>query len=146
MNRRKRKKQFKKVTGITLEQWEEYKRGWAAKNLTKGIKEAREREKQQRILCLAEREIRNGITTILRREKKKWEKEIQIVAGFIETEEMLRKAHYLPEGADKELLQDKGLRADSSGAYWHFYYDEANEEHFVELVQERRCPDDSSTH
>lgn len=67
-------------------------------------------------------------------------------AGFMETEEMLSKSLYLPEGAEKELLQDKGLRADRSGAYWHFYYDEANEEYFVELIQERREPDGSSTH
>lgn len=143
MNRRQRKKRFKKATGMTPEQWEAYWQEHWPEVVAEGIKEAGERAKQGAIY-MAEA-MREGFE-IIREEMERWAKELQAAAGFIETEEMLKKAHYLPEGADKELLQDKGLRADSSGAYWHFYYDEANEEHFVELVQERRCPDDSSTH
>ncbi len=143
MNRRQKRKQFKKATGMTPEQWEAYWQEHWPEIVAEGIKEAGERAKQGAIF-MAEA-MREGFA-IIREEMERWAKEIQAAAGFIETEEMLKKAHYLPEGADKELLQDKGLRVDNSGAYWHFYYDEANEEHFVELVQERRCPDDSSTH
>ena len=143
MNRRQKRKQFKKATGMTPEQWEAYWQEHWPEIVAEGIKEAGERAKQGAIF-MAEA-MREGFV-IIREEMERWAKEIQAAAGFIETEEMLKKAHYLPEGADKELLQDKGLRVDRSGAYWHFYYDEANEEHFVELVQERRCPDDSNTH
>lgn len=143
MNRRQKRKQFKKATGMTPEQWEAYWQEHWPEIVAEGIKEAGERAKQGAIFVA---EVMREGFAIIREEMERWAKEIQAAAGFIETEEMLRKAHYLPEGADKELLQDKGLRVDSSGAYWHFYYDEANEEHFVELVQERRCPDDSSTH
>lgn len=142
MNRRQRKKRFKKATGMTPEQWEAYWQEHWPEIVAEGIKEAGERAKQGAI-CMAEA-MREGFA-IIREEMERWAKELQAVAGFIETEEMLKKAHYLPEGADKELLQDKGLRADSSGAYWHFYYDEANKEYFVELVQERRKPNGSST-
>lgn len=143
MNKRQRKKQFKKATGMTPAEWEAYWQQHWPEIVAEGIKEAGERAKQGFVqLAAAVKECGD----IIREEMREWAEEIQAAAGFIETDEMLKKALYLPEGADKELLQDKGLRVDRSGYYWHFYYDEANEEYFVELVQERREPDDSSTH
>ena len=143
MNRRQRRKRFKKATGMTPEQWEAYWREHWPGIVAEGIKEAGERAKQGFIqLAAAVRECGE----LIQEEMKEWAEEIQAAAGFMETEEMLSKSLYLPEGAEKELLQDKGLRVDRSGSYWHFYYDEANEEYFVELIQERREPDGSSTH
>lgn len=143
MNRRQKRKQFKKATGMTPEQWEVYWREHWPEIVAERIKEAGERAKQGFIqLAAAVRESGR----LIQEEMKEWAEEIQAAAGFMETEEMLSKSLYLPEGVEKELLQDKGLRADRSGAYWHFYYDEANEEYFVELIQERREPDGSSTH
>lgn len=142
MNKRQRKKQFKKATGMTPAEWEAYWQQHWPEIVAAGIKEAGERAKQGFIQLAAAVKECGGI---IREEVREWAEEIQAAAGFIETDEMLKKALYLPEGADKELLQDKGLRVDRYGYYWHFYYDEANEEYFVELVQERREPDDSST-
>lgn len=143
MNKRQKRKQFKKATGMTPEQWEAYWREHWPEIASKNIKEAGERAKQGFIqLAAAVRECGETIQEGM----KEWAKEIQTAAGFMETENMLSKSLNLPEGTDKELLQDKGLRVDRSGAYWHFYYDEANEEYFVELIQERREPDGSSTH
>lgn len=65
-----------------------------------------------------------------------WAEEIQVAAGFQETDNMLRKSNLLPEGTDKELLKHIGIRMDRYGWAYDFYYDEANNEYFVEILQE----------
>ena len=70
-----------------------------------------------------------------------WAEEIQVAAGFQETDNMLRKSNLLPEGADKELLKHIGIRMDRYGWAYDFYYDEANEEYFVEILQEGGAKD-----
>lgn len=62
--------------------------------------------------------------------------EIQVAAGFQETENMIRKSNILPEGVDKEILKNIGIRMDRYGWAYNFYYDEANNEYFVEILQE----------
>nr|DAG14611.1 MAG TPA: hypothetical protein [Caudoviricetes sp.] len=44
-----------------------------------------------------------------------WAEEIQVAAGFQETDNMLRKSNILPDGADKELLKHIGIRMDRYG-------------------------------
>ena len=65
-----------------------------------------------------------------------WGEQIQVAAGYIETDEMLREANLMPEGAEKDYLKHIGIRMDRYGAAYDFYYDEANKAYFVEVLQE----------
>lgn len=67
---------------------------------------------------------------------REWAEEIQVAAGFIETENMLSQAEPLPEYAEKQFLKHIGIRMDRYGAAYDFYFDEANKAYFVEILQE----------
>ena len=47
----------------------------------------------------------------------------------------------MPEGTDKDLLKHIGIRMDRDGWAYDFYYDEANEVYFVEILQEGEAKD-----
>ena len=73
---------------------------------------------------------------IIMEEMEALAEEMKTAAGFMETDEMIRKAHLMPEGTDKELLQHLGIRMDRYGWAYDFYYDEANKAYFMEILQE----------
>lgn len=73
---------------------------------------------------------------VVAEEIKAWGEEIQVAAGFMETENMLSQAEPLPEYAEKQFLKHIGIRMDRYGAAYDFYFDEANKAYFVEVLQE----------
>lgn len=70
---------------------------------------------------------------------REWAEEIQVAAGFIETDNMLSQANWMPEGVEKDYLKHIGIRMDRYGTAYDFYYDEANKAYFVEVLQEGGC-------
>lgn len=67
---------------------------------------------------------------------REYGKELSQAMKYTETENMLRKANQMPEGVDKSLLKHIGIRTDRAGWVYDFWLDEANNEYFVELLQE----------
>lgn len=94
-------------------------------------------EKVKKDLEMAAEAIREA-ARIVNDGMDRWAEEIKTAAGFLETEEMLRKSQYLPEGAEVELLKHIGIRVDRDGVAIDFYYDEANDTYFWMDPQERR--------
>ena len=134
MNKRQKKKQQKKKYGMHPRQYEK----WLQDNWPDGQDDLKQRmehwaEEMKEVLRIAGEMIRDGLRTMA--------EEIQTEAGFIETDNMLRKSSKIPEGTDKELLKHIGIRMDRYGWAYDFYYDEANEEYFVEILQEGGCKD-----
>ena len=138
MNRRQRKKQFKRIYGMNPKQYEK----WMQKHWPEILKHRAEngaeaiREGFKRL-----GEMVKEAAQILSESLSTWAEEIQVAAGFQETDNMLRKSNLLPEGADKELLKHIGIRMDRYGWAYDFYYDEANDEYFVEILQEGGAKD-----
>lgn len=133
MNRRQRKKAFKKVYGMNPAQYKKwYKEHWreiVSETIQRNTDALNEGMKELgRVVADAVETAKAGIN--------KWAEEIRVAAGFIETDNMLRKSSPMPEGADKTLLKHIGIRMDRYGAAYDFYYDEANEEYFIEILQE----------
>lgn len=133
MNRRQRRKQFKRVFGMNPEQYEKWVREHWPEILAAKTKESAEGIKKG-LMVLAE-EVGEAAKRISK-DIAAWGEEIRAAAGFIETDNMIRGAAILPEGADKNLLKHKGIRVDRYGAAYDFYYDEANDEYFMEILQE----------
>ncbi len=133
MNRRQRKKAFKKVFGMNPAQYEKwYREHWpeiARKSIQENVDVINEGLKE-----LGSRAVEAA--KILRKGMDEWAEEIRAAAGFIETDNMLRKSSPMPEGADKKLLKHIGIRVDRCGAAYDFYYDEANEAYFAEVLPE----------
>ena len=133
MNRRQRKKQFKRIYGMNPKQYEK----WMQKHWPEILKQRAEngaeaiREGFKRL-----GEMVKEAAQIFSESLSTWAEEIQVAAGFQETDNMLRKSNLLPEGVDKELLKHIGIRMDRYGWAYDFYYDEANDEYFVEILQE----------
>ena len=130
MNKRQKKKQFKKIYGMNPKQYKKWKREKMPKILTEeiiqGAKEA----------IKAMGEAAKEAAEMMAEEFRAWAEEIKVAAGFIETDEMLRKSNILPENAEKELMKHIGIRMDRYGWAYNFYYDEANDEYFIEILQE----------
>lgn len=138
MNRRQRKKQFKRIYGMNPKQYEK----WMQKHWPEILKQRAEngaeaiREGFKRL-----GEMAKEAAQILSESLSTWAEEIQVAAGFRETDNMLRKSNLLPEGVDKELLKHIGIRMDRYGWAYDFYYDEADDEYFVEILQEGGAKD-----
>ena len=93
-------------------------------------------------IILAE-EVRKAVKWISK-DIDAWGEEIRVAAGFIETDNMLRKSFPIPEGLDKNLLKHIGIRMDRYGAAYDFYLDEANEKYFIEILQEGEKRDEKN--
>ena len=129
MNKRQRKKQFKKIFGMNPKQYDTWmEECWPgfikerADHIAAALNGIAEAAKE------AAKIIMEGIETLA--------EEMKTAAGFMETDEMIRKAHIMPEGTEKELLQHIGIRMDRYGWAYDFYYDEANKAYFMEILQE----------
>lgn len=136
MNRRQKKKYFKKIYGMNPKEYERWEREEMPKILReKGIvnQEIMKEGFERAVSWLGE--ATKDIVKMFEEGLDKWAEEIRVAAGFMETENMIRKSNLLPEGTDKELLKHIGIRIDRHGYAYDFYYDEANEEYFVELLQ-----------
>lgn len=128
MNRRQKKKKFKKKYGMSPKEYER----WEREEMPKIIAESEKIiEAVGRVIGEAAKEA----VKLFEEGLAKCAEEIRVAAGFLETENMLRKSNLLPEGTDKELLKHIGIRVDRYGYAYDFYYDEANEEYFVEYLQ-----------
>lgn len=138
-NKRQRKKQFKKIHGMNPAQYEKWEREQMPKILSeRGIVNAEKLEKAIREAVKKMGEVAIEAAKILTERMDAWAEAAKLAAGFQETENLLRKSNTLPEGADKELLRHIGIRVDRDGWAYDFYYDEANEEYFVEALAGRR--------
>lgn len=133
MNRRQRKKAFKKIFGMSPEQYEK----WYRENWSEIISEAIQRNTDALNKGLKEfkKEMADAIE-IVKMVIDRWAEEIRAAAGFIETDNMISRSSPMPEGTDKNLLKHIGIRMDRYGSAYDFYYDEANEEYFMEILQE----------
>lgn len=133
MNKRKKKKQFKRIYGMNPKQYEK----WMQENWPKILREKANADANAlREGFKAIGEAMKEAATIFREALDEWAEEIKVAAGYIETDNMLRKANIMPEGTEKEFLQHIGIRMDRYGWAYDFYYDEANEQYFVEIMQE----------
>lgn len=138
MNRRKRKKQFKRIYGMNPKQYEK----WMQKHWPEILKQRADAGAEAiRDGMKAFGEMAKEAMQIFSESMSTWAEEIQVAAGFMETDNMLRKSNILPEGAEKELLKHIGIRMDRYGWAYDFYYDEANDEYFVEILQEGGAKD-----
>ena len=133
MNRRQRRKQFKKVFGMDPEQYEKWVREHWPEILAEKTKASAETLRDG-FMILAE-EVRKGVERISK-DIDAWGEEIRVAAGFIETDNMLRKASPIPKGLDQNLLKHIGIRMDRYGDVYDFYFDETNEKYFIEILQE----------
>ena len=121
MNRRQKRKRFKKIYGMTPEQYEKWYREHWPELIREGMNNFSEASE-------AIREFGESL--------REYGKELNQAMKYTETENMLRRAHQMPEGVDKSLLKHIGIRADRAGWVYDFWLDEANNEYFVELLQE----------
>lgn len=138
MNNRQKKKQFKKIYGMNPKQYEKWMQEYWPEILKQRAEAGAEaiREGFKRL-----GEMAKEAAQIFSESLSAWAEEIQVAAGFQETDNMLRKSNILPDGADKELLKHIGIRMDRYGWAYDFYYDEANDEYFVEIMQEGGAKD-----
>ena len=112
MNRRQKKKQFKKMYGMNPKQYEKWMQEHWPEILKQRVEAGAEaiREGFKRL-----GEAAKEAAQILSESLNTWAEEIQVAAGFQETDNMLRKSNILPDGADKELLKHIGIRMDRYG-------------------------------
>ena len=129
MNRRQKRKQFKKIYGMTPEQYEKWYREHWPELIREGMNNFSEALKQMGA------EVSEAIREI-GESWREYGKELSQAMKYTETENMLRKANQMPEGVDKSLLKHIGIRTDRAGWVYDFWLDEANNEYFVELLQE----------
>ena len=137
MNRRQKKKHFKKIYGMNPKQYEK----WKAEKMPKILMENGIVNGEKVALAIHEGVRKMGemaieAAKILREGMDAWAEEIKVAAGFMETENMLSQAEPLPEYAEKQFLKHIGIRMDRYGAAYDFYFDEANKAYFVEVLQE----------
>lgn len=130
MNRRQKKKHFKKIYGMNPKQYEK----WQRENMPKILTERALQGVSAAFKALGE--AAKEAAEIVAEAITAWGEQIQVAAGYIETDEMLREANLMPEGAEKDYLKHIGIRMDRYGAAYDFYYDEANKVYFVEILQE----------
>lgn len=130
MNRRQKKKHFKKIYGMNPKQYEK----WQRENMPKILMERALQGASEAFKALGE--AAKEAAEIVAEAITAWGEQIQVAAGYIETDEMLREANLMPEGAEKDYLKHIGIRMDRYGAAYDFYYDEANKAYFVEVLQE----------
>ena len=130
MNRRQKKKHFKKIYGMNPKQYEKWQREKMPKILTERALQGA--TAAFKALGEAAKEAAEIVADAIR----EWAEEIQVAAGFLETENMLSQAEPLPEYAEKQFLKHIGIRMDRYGAAYDFYFDEANKAYFVEVLQE----------
>jgi hypothetical protein len=133
LNRRKRRKQFKKVFGMNPEQYEKWMREHWPEILAAKTKASAEAIRDG-LMRLGE-EV-GAAAVQIGKDLAEWAEEIRTAAGFMETDNLIRDANIMPEGADKNLLKHKEIRVDRYGSAYDFYYDEANDEYFMEILQE----------
>jgi hypothetical protein len=112
VNRRQKKKQFKKMYGMNPKQYEKWMQEHWPEILKQRVEAGAEaiREGFKRL-----GEAAKEAAQILSESLNTWAEEIQVAAGFQETDNMLRKSNILPDGADKELLKHIGIRMDRYG-------------------------------
>ena len=130
MNRRQKKKHFKKIYGMNPKQYEKWQREKMPKILTERALQGA--TAAFKALGEAAKEAAEIVADAIR----EWAEEIQVAAGFMETDNMISQAELLPEYAEKQLLKHIGIRMDRYGAAYDFYYDEANKAYFIEILQE----------
>lgn len=110
MNRRQKRKQFKKIYGMTPEQYEKWYREHWPELIREGMNNFSE----------ALRRMGTEVSEAIREIGESWReygKELNQAMKYTETENMLRKANQMPEGVDKSLLKHIGIRTDRAGWY-----------------------------
>lgn len=157
MNRRQKKKKFKKEYGITPKEAEEQIREEVLNNLDQYVKDRfRQQYRHQEVqqintgtLADALNNAAEGIKAIfgalgenlkyaaeqIRKNQEEYAKYILERNEKLQVDKMVMNAYIMPEFVDMDKLKHIGIREDSMGEKFDFYLDEANGVYFVETVE-----------
>lgn len=136
MNRRQKKKQFKKKYGMSPAEYEMLKLTPEWQNAVKAMQQA------WNSFAEAIQEVGKEITRLWNDLMKNdalaaaIEKETQRIIDGQKTMKMLKNAREMPEGTEEDLLKHIGIRADIYGNQYDFYEDEANGLYFIKFIEE----------
>lgn len=118
MNKRQKRKQFKKKWGINPEEYEEM----SIKILQEGL------AKLPDVVKEATQIIREGLADMARKATEAAER----LEKANEWKEIMKNSYYLTDDVDKTLLKHMGTRIDPEGYTYELYRDEANDTYFVD--------------
>jgi len=118
MNKRQKRKQFKKRWGMNPEEYEEMSIKVLQEGLAKLPEVARE----------ATQIIREGLADMARKATEAAER----LEKANEWKEIMKNSYYLTDDVDKSLLKHLGTRIDPEGYTYELYRDEANDVYFVD--------------
>lgn len=118
MNKRQKKKEFKKKWGMNPEEYEEMN----IRILKEGIERLPEMAKE------AVHILNDGIKEMTRKAHEAAER----LQKENEWREIMKNSYYLTDDVDKNLLKHLGTRIDPEGYTYELYRDEANDVYFVD--------------
>lgn len=118
MNKRQKRKQFKKRWGMNPEEYEEM----SIKVLQEGL------AKLPEVVREATQIIREGLADMARKATEAAER----LEKANEWKEIMKNSYYLTDDVDKSLLKHLGTRIDPEGYTYELYRDEANDVYFVD--------------
>ena len=118
MNKRQKKKEFKKKWGMNPEEYEEM----SIRILKEGIERLPEMAKE------AVHILNDGIRELTRKAHEAAER----LQKENEWREIMKNSYYLTDDVDKNLLKYLGTRIDPEGYTYELYRDEANDVYFVD--------------
>lgn len=118
MNKRQKRKQFKKRWGMNPEEYEEM----SIKVLQEGL------AKLPEVVREATQIIREGLADMARKATEVAER----LEKANEWKEIMKNSYYLTDDVDKSLLKHLGTRIDPEGYTYELYRDEANDVYFVD--------------
>ena len=118
MNKRQKRKQFKKRWGMNPEEYEEM----SIKVLQEGLAKLPEVVKE------ATQIIKEGLADTARKATEAAER----LEKANEWKEIMKNSYYLTDDVDKSLLKHLGTRIDPEGYTYELYRDEANDVYFVD--------------
>lgn len=118
MNKRQKRKQFKKRWGMNPEEYEEM----SIKVLQEGL------AKLPEVVREATQIIREGLADMARKATEAAER----LEKANEWKEIMKNSYYLTDDVDKSLLKNLGTRIDPEGYTYELYRDEANDVYFVD--------------
>lgn len=118
MNKRQKRKQFKKRWGMNPEEYEEM----SIKVLQEGL------AKLPEVVREVTQIIREGLADMARKATEAAER----LEKANEWKEIMKNSYYLTDDVDKSLLKHLGTRIDPEGYTYELYRDEANDVYFVD--------------
>ena len=118
MNKRQKRKQFKKRWGMNPEEYEEM----SIRVLQEGLAKLPEVVKEAVAI------VNDGLREMARKATEAAER----LEKANEWREIMKNSYYLTDDVDKSLLKHMGTRIDPEGYTYELYRDEANDVYFVD--------------